>query len=102
VVFDYSDPPAAMTPERRAAHLERASRVAALGEPWISYFSPKTLAADLRGLGFRAIEDLGPREIAIRYFGAPKIIPRGPGGHVIRAGTIGRAKPVHRGRPALS
>ncbi|OLB80601.1 MAG: hypothetical protein AUI14_06195 [Actinobacteria bacterium 13_2_20CM_2_71_6] len=85
VVFDYSDPPSAMSPARRALHEERVRRVASVGEPWLSYFSPGELATALRGMGFDEIEDLGPAEIAHRYFGVPADKVGGAGGHVIRA-----------------
>ena len=43
VVFDYSDPPQSMSAERAAAHQRRAARVAALGEPWLTTFTPGAL-----------------------------------------------------------
>jgi methyltransferase (TIGR00027 family) len=88
VAFDYSDPPTALAPEQQAGQKLRAERVAALGEPWLSYFSRETLAADLSRLGFRGIEDLGPSEIRARYFGALATAPKF-GGHVIWARTKG-------------
>ena len=86
VVFDYSDPPATLTAEHREAHRLRAERVAAIGEPWLSYFSAESLAIDLRRLGFRSLEDLGLSDIAARYWGNPSF-PSQPGGHVIWAAT---------------
>lgn len=86
VVFDYSDPPASLPEPQRARHVRRARRVAASGEPWLSYFSASSLAEDLGRLGFRLIEDLGPGEIAERYLG--QSAPRArAGGHVIWAST---------------
>src|SRR5689334_1525233 len=67
VVFDYADPPAALSPERRAWHEHRASRVASIGEPWLSYFTADELAVDLRGIGYTDIDDLGPDAIGTRY-----------------------------------
>jgi methyltransferase (TIGR00027 family) len=85
VVFDYAMPPSSMPAERRAALEERAARVASIGEPWQTYFMPDDLAAELRGRGFAEIEDLGPAELAARWFGRPDV-PRGtPGGHVVHA-----------------
>jgi O-methyltransferase involved in polyketide biosynthesis len=85
VVFDYSDPPSAMTAEQAAAHGVRAERVAARGEPWLTYFTPDELHAELRDLGLTEIEDLGPPAVAARFFGvAPDRVPA-VGGHVIRA-----------------
>jgi methyltransferase (TIGR00027 family) len=88
VVFDYADPPESLSPEQQAAHRRRAERVAALGEPFLSYFEPPGLHLRLRGLGFAAIEDLGPRELALRYFGVRSTaqVPE-RGGHVLVART---------------
>jgi methyltransferase (TIGR00027 family) len=87
VVFDYADPPSALAPEQRALHDRRAARVAALGEPWQTYFQPEELARDLRALGLGEVEDLGPGDIAARYFGMPR--REGPGGHILRARRVG-------------
>jgi methyltransferase (TIGR00027 family) len=85
VVFTYSDPPESMSVEHAAAHERRADRVAALGEPWLTTFTPTTLHPRLRALGFGQIEDLGPTEISILYFGARAGAPDRKGGHLIRA-----------------
>jgi methyltransferase (TIGR00027 family) len=88
VVFDYPNPPASFSREMRAAHERRAAHVAALGEAWVSYFETDRLRARLGDLGFSAIEDLGPAQIAARY------IPdrTGPlpdrGGHIVCAATF--------------
>ena len=88
VVFDYSDPPDSLSPEARLNFERRASRVATLGERWLSHFQPARLHARLTGLGFCEIEDLGPPEIRARHF------PRNPGsgsekgGHILRATTV--------------
>ncbi len=88
VVFDYSDPPESFDPQLRAYHDGRAARVAELGEAWISHFAPAYLHAKLSGLGFTEIEDLGPRQIASRYFpNRPAAAPEA-GGHILRASTI--------------
>jgi methyltransferase (TIGR00027 family) len=85
VVFDYSDPPEALTPEGRAYHDRRARRVADLGEAWITYFEAETLHRKLAGLGFAEIEDLGPAAIVARYFpGRSGPVPD-KGGHVVHA-----------------
>jgi methyltransferase (TIGR00027 family) len=85
VVFDYADPPATLAPAHRSLHEARAGRVAALGEPWVTFFSPVDLAARLTALGLSEIEDLGPGDIAERYLGMPAIVAPATGGHVIRA-----------------
>src|SRR5208283_433765 len=68
VVFDYSEPPDSLAPEWRAFHDEHATRVAEVGEEWRSYFEAGELRAKLLAVGFTEIEDLGPRQIAARYF----------------------------------
>ena len=77
----------AYPPERRASLARRMERVAALGEPWISFFDPKDLAQELRKHGFDEIEDLGFHEIARRYFGEMPS-PEGGGGHVLCARRV--------------
>ena len=90
VVFDYADPPASLSLEMRARHESRARRVADLGEAWVTYFDADELHAKLEGLGFTEIEDLGPAQIASRYFPARAAPVPDKGGHVIRASTIPR------------
>jgi methyltransferase (TIGR00027 family) len=85
VVFDYAMPPSVMSPERRAALEARAARVATIGEPWRTYFLPGELAAVLHERGFGELEDLGPAELAARWFGRTDVPPETPGGHVVHA-----------------
>jgi methyltransferase (TIGR00027 family) len=85
VVFDYPNPPDSLAGGHRDAHLVRAARVAALGEPWITYFDSEQLADRLAELGFETIADLGPAEIAAHYFGCAPDTSHRDGGHVIRA-----------------
>ena len=87
VVFDYSDPPHTLTPELRKAHEARAARVAALGEPFLSYFEPAGLHDKLRALGFGEIEDLNLPRLAARFgVAGDRHLPE-RGGHVLRART---------------
>jgi len=87
VVFDYSDPPETLSPQARAYHDQRAARVQAIGESWISYFQAEKLRAKLLSLGFTEVEDLAPPQMAARYF--PQRLAMGPvpdrGGHVLLA-----------------
>jgi methyltransferase (TIGR00027 family) len=88
VVFDYANPPDEIAePERRAAHEALAARVAAAGEVFRSYFDTDALGARLRALGFREIEDLGPADIAARYFPGRAGAASDRGGHIVRAAT---------------
>jgi len=87
VAFDYANPVEAIdNPATRAAREELARRVAAAGEPLRTAFDAPALHAKLGEMGFSSIEDLGPGEIARRFFpGNPA--RSGAGGHVALAGT---------------
>jgi methyltransferase (TIGR00027 family) len=88
VVFDYTNPPASVAdPARRAALASVNERVAALGEVVRSEFETERLHDELRALGFRTIEDLGPAEIATHFFGAPTGTRPDRGAHILRAAT---------------
>jgi methyltransferase (TIGR00027 family) len=88
MVFDYSNPPESLTAEARANYDKRAARVAELGEAWLTHFDTDDLRAKMSQLGFSEIEDIGPREMAHRYFPeVAKSIPE-KGGHVLRATKI--------------
>ena len=49
-------------------HETLAARVAKVGEAYKYHSETDELHAKLRALGFAEIEDLGPRQIAERYF----------------------------------
>jgi len=44
-----------------------AERAAAVGEPWLSYFTPEALERKLRGAGFRSVEFLTPEAARADY-----------------------------------
>ncbi|TRD00467.1 SAM-dependent methyltransferase [Mesorhizobium sp. WSM4303] len=85
VVFDYSEPAENRDAAGRAALSFHAARVAAVGEPWISFFVPHELAQSLDELGFDEIEDLESSDIFARFSRAPKATTAKSGGHLIRA-----------------
>lgn len=95
VAFDYSDPPETLPSDLRAIHAERAARVAAIGEPFLSYFEPDDLHAQLTQLGFSDITDSNPAEIVERFYDAEVLRAmrargaRRPerGGHIVIAAT---------------
>ncbi len=89
VVFDYSNPTSSIEDDRaRAAHESLARRVAAAGEVLKCHFETESLHAKLGECGFAEIEDLGPAEIAARYFGGRgHRRPSDKGAHVVRAVT---------------
>jgi methyltransferase (TIGR00027 family) len=68
IVFDYAVPPATLGLVRRVLVRAVMRRVAAAGEPWKSFFDPPALARELRALGLRQLEDLGPAELNGRFF----------------------------------
>lgn len=67
IVFDYSVPSAALGERERAGRELLAQRVAAVGEPWRTFFHPTDLANQLRRLGFNRVQDLTPAEANRRY-----------------------------------
>ncbi|HVZ61144.1 MAG TPA: SAM-dependent methyltransferase [Terriglobales bacterium] len=89
VIFDYSNPPDSFPPEARLAHEKRAARVAQIGEAWLNYFETDELRARMTALGFTDVEDLGPRQIASRYFPSRADSLPEKGGHILRATTLG-------------
>jgi methyltransferase (TIGR00027 family) len=95
VVFDYRDPPETMTPERRRYEEQRAARVAAVGEPFLSDFGPDELHRLLHAHGFAEIRDLGQRDVVVAVT-PPRILAEceariaavgDRGGHVVWAAT---------------
>jgi len=68
VVFDYFIAPTLLGPIERLVFDEFAKRVAAAGEPWVSWFEPEHLRRDLAAAGFTRIEDMDPDTLNGRYF----------------------------------
>jgi methyltransferase (TIGR00027 family) len=68
VVFDYAVPPATLSLVRRLVIGAVRRHVAAIGEPWKTFFEPQALSAELAALGFTQLEDLGPDELNARLF----------------------------------
>jgi len=57
VVFDYREPPSTLTGQGRAEFDSRARRVADLGEPWLTFFTPTEVADELTTIGFATVAD---------------------------------------------
>lgn len=70
IVFSYSVPAEMLTDAQKQAREASAKRVAAIGEPWISYYDPEALAAEVKALGFGLVQDLNPAQANERYFQA--------------------------------
>jgi methyltransferase (TIGR00027 family) len=68
VVFDYSVPRETLNFLQKMAFDRLTARVEKAGEPFRLFFAPLELAALLRSMGFRAIEDLGSDQINARFF----------------------------------
>jgi methyltransferase (TIGR00027 family) len=68
IVFDFGVPDAALGEWERKLRAQHAQRVAALGEPWISYFEPAALAAELTAMGYSQAHSLGSEDLNARYF----------------------------------
>lgn len=65
LVFTYVDQAAFETNEISSTAIGKS--VASIGEPFLSGFNPKTLAQDLRDLGFALLEDLHVLQVVERY-----------------------------------
>ena len=68
ITFDYAVPRSSLNLLERWAFDALSRRVARAGEPFLTFFDPAGLQAQLTALGFRAIDDLGRDEINARYF----------------------------------
>lgn len=69
VIFDYAQPPEQFPWLQRIFYRKVLERLEEQGEPWKSFMLPAPLQAELLGLGFSSVEDLGADEINIRYLG---------------------------------
>jgi methyltransferase (TIGR00027 family) len=88
VVFDYVNPAASLAPAGRAAHQALAERVASVGESIQSYFDTERLCAELRGIGFGAVDDIDPTRLAARFFPEAERSAPARGGHILHAATV--------------
>jgi methyltransferase (TIGR00027 family) len=93
VVFDYGTPrPEPADPELRALNEERDRRLAAIGERWISVFTPDGISELLHANGFRVEEDITGVELAGRYLNRPAAGGTGP--HLVRARVVSPRQPA--------
>ncbi len=68
IVFDYVVPPSSQTFLRRLVFRMLARRLRLAGEPWVGFLDQGSLATDLKSIGFKNVEDMGPEEINSRFF----------------------------------
>lgn len=86
IIFDYGEPRDQLSPEIQARVQERMNALAAIGEPWISFFRPQDMAAMLGQAGFCEIEDLSGHAINARWFsGRTDGLVTTPLAHYVRA-----------------
>ncbi len=68
IVFDYAVPPATLSWGGRMVYRAMAKRVAAVGEPWKTFFDPDELLRLLHEDGFDTAEDFDGDALNRRYF----------------------------------
>ena len=68
IVFDFGIPSESLSEAERRSRDAAAARVAKVGEPWISYFDPDQLSAQMRSMGYSQTEVLASEEANERYF----------------------------------
>ena len=67
LVMEFILPPESWTPEEAGFLSEVVQRVAELGEPWLTFFTPNEISDHLLKLGFSRVSHLTPADIAGRY-----------------------------------
>jgi O-methyltransferase involved in polyketide biosynthesis len=68
VSFDYAVAPESLSAVGRKAFDALAGRVAAAGEPFQLFFTPEEMDGELRGAGFKHIEQLDSDQLNEIYF----------------------------------
>lgn len=68
ITLDYAVEPSSLRFMERMVFAAIRRRVAAAGEPFRLFFSPKKIAAELQAAGFKDVEDLGRDAINAKYF----------------------------------
>ena len=81
ITFDYFTPPADLPWIGRIFFQVLAWRLAFQGEPWRTWFAPAELGAELRAMGFTALEDLDSPALNRRFYDGrlPSLGGRGVG-----------------------
>jgi methyltransferase (TIGR00027 family) len=67
VVFDYVPDDSALGIMQKVLRRLQQMRFGRMGEPWVGFFNPKRLSADLKKLGYSDVRDIGPAEIGDIY-----------------------------------
>jgi methyltransferase (TIGR00027 family) len=96
ITFDYMVPPGHLPWFRRIGFYLLARRLAAIGEPWTTWFEPEALAEELRSMGFTSLEDLdGPGLNRLLFSGNEKRVGGTSVAHVMTAWNRREPGPVH-------
>ena len=86
ITFDYRTPPSSRTPQRRKVSRLLARKVARMGEPFKSFSEPDALTTNLKDMGFKQVEDIGPEKINAHFFNNRKDkLMVGKSGHLMQA-----------------
>jgi methyltransferase (TIGR00027 family) len=86
VVFDYMEPPEALSEEIREVVTERTKQLEKTEERWASRFEPACIAAILRAHGFYDMEDISFQQIASRFGRDVQGLATGQAGvHIVHA-----------------
>lgn len=86
ITFDYAIPVESLNLLQRAKFAVLARRVAAAGEPFVSFFDPDVLKRKLMEFGFGSVRDLGPDALNTGYFAnRADGLSVGDMGHVVTA-----------------
>jgi methyltransferase (TIGR00027 family) len=88
VVFDYGVPASSLSGLARVVFDRMAARVAAAGEPWITFFEPEGLRDLLERCGFARVDDYDSVALTERYLpNRTDGLRLGQAGHIARAGV---------------
>lgn len=68
IAFEFSLPTEMLSERERESREQSLVRMQALGEPWVSFYDPGSLTADLGAMGFSAVDVLAPATANRRYF----------------------------------
>lgn len=91
VVFDYSQPREVLPPREQLMLDSMSARVAQAGEPFQLFFTPQSLAAELKAVGLAVVEDLAGPAIHARYLAGRTdgLALRGRAGRICHARVLG-------------
>ena len=85
IVFSFSVTDELLTESQQSSRERTMARLAAQGEPWVTFYEPATLAEALRARGFSAAEVFAPPEANRTYFADRKDGLRVSTGHMMSA-----------------